>query len=263
MTREPGAFRRWWKSPRVRNVRRRVSDAQVWLFPPLGALARLWVWGTHRFIRFDRRGPLFERFRTGDPGILVSWHQDSVSTIFQLYRYTPRYPTLFMVSPGRIGQVAVYFFKFYGIECVQGSSARGGIAAVEELTHRAQTERVSVLMMADGSRGPARQAKWGAIYLARDTGLPLIPMRSWGTNLIVLKKTWMKLGLPLPWGRAVMLSGEPIYVPPDADKAVLEECRAELERRLNAMCDASEAYLREGPSAVEAWGEPIAEPTAS
>jgi hypothetical protein len=97
--------------------------------------------------------------------------------------------------------------------------------------------------MADGASGPPRQPRWGAVHLARDTGLPIVPARGWTDHLVTLRRTWMRLVLPWPWGRGVVLSGEPLRVPPDADKRALEAARAELERRLNVLAEESERYF--------------------
>jgi lysophospholipid acyltransferase (LPLAT)-like uncharacterized protein len=98
--------------------------------------------------------------------------------------------------------------------------------------------------MADGSRGPPRRARWGAVYLARDTGLPIVPARAWGDNLVILERTWMRLALPKPWGRAVVMSGEPLRVPADAkEEAELDAYRLELEQRLETLVARTDAWL--------------------
>ena len=156
-----------------------------------------------------------------------------------------------MVSKGRIGTVGTYFLNMFGIECV--STAVGKKDAVYELATRAKETGKSVFLMADGSKGPNREAKWGAIYLARETGLPLIAAHAWGNSLSLLKKTWMKLALPKPWGHSIILSAEPLYVPKNADKEALESYRKELEKRLNRVADALEDHFNLGKS-LEDWG---------
>jgi lysophospholipid acyltransferase (LPLAT)-like uncharacterized protein len=214
---------------------------------------RLWAWSVHRYVRYELRGPLFEFIREGRPCIVALWHQDVFPLMVELFRYTPTYPSSLMVSRGRVGAIGTRFLNLWGIECVAGSRSRRGVDAIRELTRRVREERRSVFLMADGSRGPPHQARWGAIYLARDTGLPIVAVRAWGDNLVTLRRTWMHLVLPKPWGRAVVLSADPLVVPADArGKEALERYRLELEGRLQTLVARADAWLAErergGPS---------------
>jgi lysophospholipid acyltransferase (LPLAT)-like uncharacterized protein len=189
-----------------------------------------------RYVRCERHGPLFDFIREGRPCIIALWHQDVFPLMFELFRYTREYPSYFMVSHGRIGTLGTYLLNLWHIDCVAGSGPRRGIDAVRELTRRMQNQRRSVFLMADGSRGPAQEARWGAIYLARDTGLPIVPVRAWGNNLVILRSTWMRLALPRPWGRAVVLSADPLVVPADAGREEsLDRYRLELEGELASL----------------------------
>jgi len=197
------------------------------------------------------RGPLASFIRDGRPCIIALWHQPVFPLMFELFSYTNAYPILFMVSKGRIGTIGSYIFNKFSVECV--STAVGKKDAVYELAKRANETGKSVFLMADGSKGPNREAKWGAIYLARETGLPLIAAHAWGANLIILKKTWMKLALPKPWGHSTILTAEPLYVPSSAEKDDLDSYRKELEKRLNSAADALEDYFNYGKS-LDEWG---------
>lgn len=245
----------WWKSPRVRAVRHRISDQQVLLFPVLGALVRFWCWMIQRTVDYERRGPLFEFIQQKRPCIITLWHQDVFPLMFELFRYTPSYPAMFMVSPGRIGSVGAYLLNIWGIRSVAGSRGSTARETVEVLSREAKAAGVAVFLMADGSRGPARTARWGAIHLAKNTGFPLIAARAWSDRLVTLERTWMKLALPRPWGRAVVLSASPMLVPQTEDRDILNAYRDELERRLNQLADAATAYFALGlespaPSAI-------------
>lgn len=244
-------FRRWWKSPRVRRLRHRLSDQQWLLFPLLGGIVRVWAWLMHRYVVYERQGPLFDFIRENRPCIVALWHQDVFPLMFELFRYTSTYPSYFMVSHGRVGNIGTYFLNLWDVECVAGSGSRRGVEAVRELTRRVQAEPRSVLLMADASRGPARQARWGAIYLARDTGLPIVAARAWGDNLVILKRTWMRLALPKPWGRSVVLSAEPLGVPPDTEEGeALDVYRLELERRLEDLVARADGWFADRGTAA-------------
>lgn len=231
----------WWKSPRIRSIRRSISDLQILFFPFLGIIIRIWVWLVRLGVTYEMRGPLSQFIRQKRPCIIPLWHQSVFPLMFALFRYTPEYPTLFMVSKGRIGTIGTYFLKIYGIECI--STAGGKKDAVYELADRAKKTGKSVFLMTDGSKGPAREAKWGAVYLARETGLPLIAAHAWGDNMIILRNTWMRLALPKPWGNSMILTGEPLYIPKTADKELLESFRKELQTRLNTLAETLENYF--------------------
>jgi lysophospholipid acyltransferase (LPLAT)-like uncharacterized protein len=97
--------------------------------------------------------------------------------------------------------------------------------------------------------------------VARATGLPIVGVRSWSHRLWILERTWMRFAIPKLGGRLVLLSSAPLYVPASCDDEQLEEYRVELERRMNGMVRAADAYFAEGPEAVRAWG-PSVEPPA-
>lgn len=237
---------RWWKSPRVRALRHRVSDLQKLLFPALGLLVRLWKSAMDRGVEYRGYGPLFDYLRRGRPCIIVMWHQDVFVLMFEMFRHTPTYPSMFMVSHGRVGTIGRYLLAIWGIDCVAGSGPRRGGEAVVELARRAKKEQRSVFIMADGSRGPAREVRWGALRLAALSGLPIIAARAWGDRLVTLRRSWMKLVLPKPWGRAVVVSAPPLSVPEGMEQAdELEAFRIQLQQRLDGLVDEAERRLEE------------------
>lgn len=239
--------RRHRKTGLGKRLWRFVTRFERILWRPIGAFFLLWYFLVTRLTRVHRRGTFWEYLRQDRPCIVTLWHEDAFTTSFEYVRHTRAgYRSLAMVSAGRIGMGIGYLVTLFGMTPVHGSRRRKGVKAVRRLTEMVREDPRSVYIMADGSRGPSREARWGAIYLARDTGLPIIALRGWCDRAIILEKTWMKLALPLPWGRRVVLSSEPIFVPADADKAELERKRAELERRMNDLADASVAWFREG-----------------
>jgi len=225
----------------VRRVRRAIGRGV--LFPLAGWLARAWFRALHRWTRSERHGPLAGWLAQGRPCIVALWHQDVFPLMFDLFRDTPGRRCLFLVSGGFAGELGSHLLGLWGIECVPVSGAGGGPAAVDELARRLRERPGTAFLMADGSRGPAREARWGAVHLARQTGLPLVAARAWGDNLVVLGRTWMRLVLPKPWGRMVVVSSEPLAVSPDADRPALEAARAALQQRLDAAVEEAEARL--------------------
>lgn len=244
--------RSWWKSSRIRAVRRRISDALQAVGYPIARLAaRAWVYTLRHWVRWSESGPLPEFMDRGDPVVVCAWHQDILPSMAYLITQgtlNRGYPLVLMVSDGRAGSLGGTTVAANGVRVVMNSKHRDGgrVGLVQRLSDECQRTRTSAIFTGDGSRGPAFQARWGAVYLARDTGFPIVPVRTQFTRGATLRRTWARFMLPaLPGhGRAHAATGEPLYVPADADKAVLEECRQELERRLNALIPVAEAALR-------------------
>ncbi|MDD5642990.1 MAG: hypothetical protein PHX53_15175, partial [Syntrophales bacterium] len=97
-------------------------------------------------------------------------------------------------------------------------------------------------LIADGSRGPARVAQKGPLYLGRVTGAPLIPLAVAARRKTTFN-TWDRFELPLPFSRLAVLVGEPLYLQPTDRGSLLEDRRRELETRLNLLFNQSQKYF--------------------
>jgi hypothetical protein len=86
----------------------------------------------------------------------------------------------------------------------------------------------------DGPRGPAREAKPGAVFLARATGAPILPFHLEADRFWELR-SWDRTQIPKPWARVALVIGEPIYVASDADDAAVEAHRASLHAVLETL----------------------------
>jgi lysophospholipid acyltransferase (LPLAT)-like uncharacterized protein len=68
--------------------------------------------------------------------------------------------------------------------------------------------------------------------LARQTGRPIVPVVIATTRFKRLNN-WDRSVINLPFGRGVLLSGEMLHVPADADDAAMEVLRVKLQDSLN------------------------------
>ena len=97
-------------------------------------------------------------------------------------------------------------------------------------------------LAADGSRGPAFKAQDGTIKIAKVTGVPILPITYNASRKKVLN-SWDKFIIPYPFSKIVVLYGEPVHVPKDADDEVMELKRQELEKKLNEMTEYVDKYF--------------------
>lgn len=72
----------------------------------------------------------------------------------------------------------------------------------------------SVVVTPDGPWGPFRVAKPGALLVARQAGLPLLPLAVRARPALRLRRRWDRQVLPLPFSRLQVMAGQPIQVGP-------------------------------------------------
>lgn len=191
--------------------------------------------------RVEHRGPFLEALESGRPVLLAWWHQDMLFDFSFLTRYARKRSIVAIVSRSQDGELASHLLKIHGISAVRGSSSRGGSAAFKALLARLRSENAVGVVVCDGPRPPARVAKFGIVALARDTGLPVILVRSWANRQFIFKKSWPKMALVYPFSRVLMLSAGPIVVPPETTREELDRYRLRVQEGLNRLADESEA----------------------
>ena len=83
----------------------------------------------------------------------------------------------------------------------------------------------------DGPKGPAREVKEGAVRVAQLSGMPIIPIANALSNKIEITKAWDRFQVPLPFGRSVVIFGEPVRVGAGDDLAVkAAELKASMDK---------------------------------
>ncbi len=179
--------------------------------------------------------------REGKPSLFVSWHQ---GLLYYVYHFRNR-DGIIMVSRSKDGEIIDRVLKLFGFKSARGSSSRGGKEALQVMTEAINSAHCSGGITADAPRGPFGEAKIGIIKLAKDTGLPLIPVMWWAKRKVMFKKSWDKTILPLPFTRIVFYYEPPVFVPADASREHMEKIRAELTDQLNRMHRRAREYFGE------------------
>jgi lysophospholipid acyltransferase (LPLAT)-like uncharacterized protein len=162
--------------------------------------------------------------------IVVFWHETLPSIPVLLRKARAAGLTkqgVGLASRHRDGQLVGNVLKILGLEQVAGSTSKGGAAGLLGLA-RALAEGKHVTLTPDGPRGPRRKPAPGVAQLAALTGARVLPCGSWTSNAITLN-SWDKMRLALPFGRGVLVVGEPITVPHDHWDAGLSEIHAALD----------------------------------
>src|SRR4029079_6059671 len=107
---------------------------------------------------------------------------------------------------------------------------KGGIGAFKEMV-RALEENYNMALTADVPKR-SRIAGLGIIMLARESGRPIMPF-AMATSRFIRLNNWDHTTINLPFGRGALVGIKKINVPRDADAAMMDEARLDLEATLN------------------------------
>ncbi len=173
--------------------------------------------------------------------IAALWHS---SLIYCLYHFR-KFPAAIMVSGSADGEWVARALRLWGQVPVRGSKLKGGLVAIREMTRIIKSQKINAGIVADGSKGPPCVAQKGAVVLARDTGLPIIPVGI-GAKPAYYFNSWDRLMLPLPFSRVGVVYGPPIFVDSNARGTLLENARVQLEKELNKASVKAKRLARAG-----------------
>ena len=136
-----------------------------------------------------------------------------------------------LISQHRDGQLIANTVGHFGIQWATGSSSRGGAAALRNMVKVLENgEWVGITP--DGPRGPRMRASDGIVSVARLSGVPIIPA-TYSVNRGRILTSWDRFLVAWPFGRGVIVWGEPIYVARNADADAVEAARCQIEDELN------------------------------
>jgi lysophospholipid acyltransferase (LPLAT)-like uncharacterized protein len=164
-------------------------------------------------------------------------------------------PMHMLISAHRDGQLIAGAMTYFGIESIAGSTRRGGSAALRAMLKRLG-DGDCVAITPDGPRGPAMTVSLGIVNLARLAQVPIQPI-TYATSRRRLLATWDRYHLALPFGRGVILWGEPIEIAADLDPAGLEAGRRLVEARLNEIVDEADRLVGHGRKPASSTAEPV------
>lgn len=186
---------------------------------------------------YERIGPMM-------PVIAAMWHGQH----FMIhYAKRPQDRAASLVSRSADGEINALALRHLGVRAIRGSGARGrdprnkGGALALRAMLRALAAGEMVVMTADVPK-IARICGEGIVTLARLSGQPIVPVAV-VTSRRISFKSWDRASLGLPFGRGVMVLGDPIFVGRDAGNAALAEARHAVEDGLDRAHERAYAML--------------------
>ena len=195
-----------------------LSLLGYWIILSIGKTLRWRVTG------WDR---LESVYRMGKKPIMVFWH----GRIFMTSYYFRNRGIVVMTSRHRDGDYIAEVIRRLGYEAARGSSTRGSLSATREALGALRVGK-DIGFAIDGPRGPRHVVKRGPVYIAWKSGHPVLPF-----SVSVKKKwelkSWDCFQIPIPFSRALVEIGEPIYVAEAVPKEQLSEYDEHVQRALD------------------------------
>jgi lysophospholipid acyltransferase (LPLAT)-like uncharacterized protein len=177
-----------------------------------------------RTLRMRFKGELPER------AVLIFWHGKMFAGWFAASKarngHAPR--PVALVSPSKDGDILSGVLHRWGYKVERGSSSRSGLEALHrsmERVKRGECDRI--VITPDGPRGPIHRLKRGAFLAAQELQLPVYFLRIEYRKAKVLRKSWDKFEIPLPFS-GVTITAEAI--PLDSYPEAIEEQHEWLNR---------------------------------
>ena len=192
-------------------------------YPLLALLGRTLKW------KVEGAGHWDDVIRAGQQPILALWH----GRILAGLHYFRDRGIVVMTSQNFDGEWIARILARFGFGTARGSTSRGGARALVQL-RRDLTAGHPAAFTVDGPRGPARLAQSGAVWLAGNTGQPILPYhieadRCWTVD------SWDRTQVPRPFSTVAIAIGSPLHIR-DTTPATVEAGRVELEAAL-ARCE--------------------------
>lgn len=215
-----------------------MRNALVWVAGRLGPVF-LRAWFSTIRLRWVGGAEVHPDPHRRRPGIYVFWHQRLLCFAYTHGPYRPR----ILVSRSRDGDLIARVAAGLGCFPVRGSSRRARIEAMRGLLAETASGR-DFGITPDGPLGPRHVFKVGAVYLASQSGLPIVPITvSYGRFWRL--KSWDEFLVPWPFTWGVIHVGAAVTVPPGVDAPGLETWRLRLEESLRRHTQTTDERARE------------------
>lgn len=179
------------------------------------------------------------------PCIYVMWHENQ----FCLHGIQDRGNINILISNSLDGEIIARVCEKWGFKTCRGSSKRkGAVSGTLKMISKLK-DGENIAIMVDGPRGPLHEVKSGAIVLAREANVPIVPVHWYSPNFTFIKfPSWDKMTCPIGPCWLLNLYGDPIYAKDKSDKQVAEEIRNSL---MNLQKIAPEKYKE--AKALKLW----------
>ena len=175
---------------------------------------RLLAW-TWRLRVTDEAGVLVTGPAALPPVVWVFWHNRLLVIPILYERFCRKRPNAVLISRSRDGGILAGCIERFGGNPVRGSNSRGGAAALRELQRMVEEGR-DAYITPDGPKGPRYSMSAGAVWLAQNSGAPVMPVSVEVSSCWRLGR-WDGFIIPKPFARVEVTLRKTHTVPKTLD----------------------------------------------
>ena len=169
---------------------------------------------------------VFYKYRK-KPAIFIFWHGRSmmlspIICLGGMHAYA-------VASRHKDGRMMAKLQRLFGLRAIYGSTHKGGVSVLREGLRVLARGDHGICMSPDGPGGPSLRVQDGALYFAKMSGAPIIPVcytssRAW------IQDRWDKYLVALPFSKIVCRIGNPVFVPRRATEAEFDKIKTDIEK---------------------------------
>jgi len=173
------------------------------------------------------------------PIIFCFWH----GRLLLASQFTPKgYRMNVIISLHKDGEWIARIVKFFRMNLIRGSSSKGGMNAVKASYEVLNKPSHCLGITPDGPRGPRMRISGNVIEIAKRTGAPIVPFTCSSSRSKHLR-TWDRFLLSYPFGKAIAIFGQPLYISENISKTEIGEAEKQLEDEMNSITAYADAQL--------------------
>ncbi len=176
--------------------------------------------------------------------VLCVWHDALLLPTFSAPKKL-RQQCCCLVSQHQDGSYLADAMALMDYTAVRGSSKRGGADALRELLH--QTADKHIIITPDGPRGPRRELKVGALFVAAQTGRRIMPGAFVVKNGWRFRGNWTDMLIPKPFTTIYLVTGEPIAVPAAPERHELHNYMALAQDAMDRLNEEADRLYADQP----------------
>ena len=167
----------------------------------------------------------FKQYRR-KPAIFVFWHGRSM--MLSPIIATRRMRAYAISSHHNDGRIMAKVQRLFSLRPLYGSTTSGGLEVLRGGLRILMDGRYALCISPDGPSGPSMRVQDGALYFAKMTGAPIIPV-CYSASRARFANRWDRYLIVKPFSKITCTVGEPVFVPRRASDEEFESIRKSLE----------------------------------